>query len=362
VLRLAPNICRGNRKGIPLETKCKNGAYLLVRIEGNIDDKSKGFSKAIYRGDWGMAQRMAARTPKRRPRHSAGPTKVRAQRHKASDSDGAFYDRANEAEGHNSDEYHRTCEICDGSDTTLLASYTVSKWPVVSCDDCGFVFLSRVPNYDLLNIEYAWEKTFAIERQRRTQRVWGVFDQLTRIRTTVGKLIDNASQGRSLGTTGRVLEIGCGGGTRVASGPTPYGIEISKALAHKADPIFAARGGRVIHAPAAEGLTQFPDSYFDTVLMRSYLEHEAQPRLVLKEARRTLKTGGTVYVRVPNYGSVNRRVMGSRWCGFRFPDHVNYFTPKHLKRLAASCGFTYRRINWYSPFDDNLIVELIACN
>ncbi|MGI9404278.1 MAG: methyltransferase domain-containing protein [Hyphomicrobium sp.] len=96
--------------------------------------------------------------------------------------------------------------------------------------------------------------------------------------------------------------------------------------------------------------------------MRSYLEHEAQPRLVLKETRRTLKTGDIVYVRVPNYGSLNRRVMGNKWCGFRFPDHVNYFTSKHLKRLAASCGFTYRRINWLSPFDDNLIVEFTANN
>ena len=257
-------------------------------------------------------------------------------------------------------EHSRNCEICGGSDTTLLASYTVSKWPVVSCDDCGFVFLGRVPDYELLNTEYAWEKTYAAEKTKRTRQNWGKLDRVTRVRTSIGKLINNASQGRSLGSTGRVLEIGCGGGTRVASGPTPYGIEISEALAHKADPIFAARGGRVIHAAATEGLTQFPESYFDTVLMRSYLEHEAQPRLVLKEARRTLKTGGTVYVRVPNYGSVNRRVMGSRWCGFRFPDHVNYFTPKHLKRLAASCGFTYRRINWYSFFDDNLIAELIA--
>ncbi len=361
MLRLAPNICRGNSKGIPLETKCKKWC-IFVDIEGNIDDQSKGFSKAIHREDWGMAQRMAARTLKRRPLHSATPTKVRAQRQKTSDSDGAFYDRANEAEGDNSVEYHRICEICGGSDTTQLASYTVSKWPVVSCDDCGFVFLGRVPNYDLLNIEYAWEKTFAIERQRRAQRVWGAFDQLTRIRTTVGKLIDNAGQRRSIGTAGRVLEVGCGGSTRIASGPTPYGLEISEVLARRAGPVFAARGGEVIHAPAVDGLTQFPDEFFDAVLMRSYLEHEAQARLVLDETRRVLKTGGIIYIRVPNFGSLNRHVMGAKWCGFRFPDHVNYFTAKDLKRLSASCGFIYRRINWYSPFDDNLIAELIACN
>lgn len=263
--------------------------------------------------------------------------------------------------GKNGDtEHSRICEICGGSDTTQLESYTVSKWPVVSCDDCNFVYLGRVPDYDLLNTEYAWEKTFANESKKRAQKLWGAFDQVTRLRTKIGRLIDNAGQRRSIGSTGRVLEIGCGGSTRIASGPTPYGIEISEALAHQAGAVFTARGGKVIHAPAIDGLAQFPDGFFDAVLMRSYLEHEAQPRKVLSDTRRTLKPGGIAYVRVPNYGSLNRRVMGTKWCGFRFPDHVNYFSSKDLRRLAASCGFTYRRINWLSPFDDNLIVELRA--
>jgi len=40
------------------------------------------------------------------------------------------------------------------------------------------------------------------------------------------------------------------------------------------------------------------------------------------------------------------------------PDHVNYFTGRSLRRLAESTGFTYRRINWLSPFDDNIIAIL----
>jgi len=257
-------------------------------------------------------------------------------------------------------EHNRICEICGSSQSTQDTLYTASEWPVVSCDDCGFVFLGRVPDYEQLNADYAWGTTFEAEEKRRTSNLWGAFDMATRVRTTIGKLIDNAGLRRSIGSTGRVLEIGCGQTTRIPSGATPYGIEISEALVRQAAPVFTARGGKVIHAPAVSGLTQFPDGFFDAVVMRSYLEHEAQPRLVLKETRRTLKHGGIVYVRVPNFGSLNRRVMGTNWCGFRFPDHVNYFTPKDLKRLAATCRFTYRRINWLSPFDDNLIVELRA--
>ena len=50
--------------------------------------------------------------------------------------------------------------------------------------------------------------------------------------------------------------------------------------------------------------------------------------------------------------------MGAEWCGFRFPDHVNYFTPTSLKALATSIGYEFRWMNRLSLFDDNLIVEL----
>jgi hypothetical protein len=46
-----------------------------------------------------------------------------------------------------------------------------------------------------------------------------------------------------------------------------------------------------------------------------------------------------VVVKVPNFASVNRRLRGNRWCGFRFPDHVNYFTPATLARLAHEAGY-----------------------
>jgi len=63
-------------------------------------------------------------------------------------------------------------------------------------------------------------------------------------------------------------------------------------------------------------------------------------------------------VRVPDFGSVNRRVMGVRWCGWRFPDHVNSFTRESLHRIAGAIGIEYARTNWLSPFDDNIIAIL----
>lgn len=252
-----------------------------------------------------------------------------------------------------------TCEVCLKSGVTLVEKYTRSPWPVVACNACGFVFLGRVPDYETLSIDLAWEKQHAEEkdRRRKTSRL-ARFDAITRFRLALGRAIDRARHRSGMPKTGRVLEIGCGGTIRVPEGPVPYGIEISEALSRKARPIFEARGGAVYHEPATTGIDRFPENFFDAIVMRSYLEHEAQPRLILERALSRLKPGGKILLRSPNFNSLNRHIMGAGWCGFRFPDHVNYFTPRSLGNLARSIGYEFRWRNWLSPFDDNLIVEL----
>ncbi len=77
---------------------------------------------------------------------------------------------------------------------------------------------------------------------------------------------------------------------------------------------------------------------FNGVIMHSYLEHEVEVMAVLNGAFRALRPGGKVYVRVPNFGSLNRRLIGAKWCGFRYPDHVNYFTLASLRQVASRAG------------------------
>jgi hypothetical protein len=70
---------------------------------------------------------------------------------------------------------------------------------------------------------------------------------------------------------------------------------------------------------------------------------------------RVLAPGGSIYVRVPNYGSLNRRMLGAKWCGFRYPDHVNYFTTTSLGAMAGDCGLKLKLLNPIRlPLDDNI--------
>jgi len=90
-------------------------------------------------------------------------------------------------------------------------------------------------------------------------------------------------------------------------------------------------------------------------MLRSFLEHEVEPKALLREASRVLTDNGRIYIRVPNFGSINRRISGAQWCGFRYPDHVNYFSTHSLRSMAEDCGLSLRLTNpLLLVFNDNI--------
>lgn len=235
----------------------------------------------------------------------------------------------------------RACPVCTSAASAVVAKYSHPDWPMARCADCNFTYLKQAPVYEALSEDLGWTEQFKREKKRRKQKepllAW--LDQKTRWRLHLFRT-DEWAQIKRRVPSGNMLDVGCGGFDFIPEPYTPFGIEIEKAPAEAADAAMRRRGGFAIHAPALEGLSRFEDDFFDGIVMRSYLEHEARPRAVLAETRRTLKPGGTVYVKVPNFGAVNRPLRGIRWCGFRFPDHLNYFDERSLRALAGAEGFT----------------------
>ncbi|NOZ32208.1 MAG: class I SAM-dependent methyltransferase [Alphaproteobacteria bacterium] len=250
----------------------------------------------------------------------------------------------------------RPCPICDTQASTPVDRYSRDPWSVERCDDCRHVYLKNPPGYGALEENFAWQKTFRSEHERRLKEspIAYRLDVATRFRhawfrkSTVEKY-------RAWFRSGNILSIGCGNTRGWFQDFTPYGIEISKELAAKADSNMSAHGGYCIFGPGAKAIWKFPAKQFDGVVMNSYLEHEEAPLTVLKGASRVLKSEGAIYVRVPNFGSVSRRAIGRKWCGFRWPDHVNYFTMADLRNIAARANLKVRLLNPLRlPFDDNI--------
>jgi SAM-dependent methyltransferase len=207
----------------------------------------------------------------------------------------------------------------------------------------------------------AWERTTKVEERRRAEirPISYKASKRTRFRKNLlpKKTMLHYIAARVHG--GNVIDLGCGDGHAIMGffPPLfiPFGIEISSKLAASAHDGFASRGGDVINAACIEGLRQFPENFFVAASLRSYLEHEAEPLPVLKALQRVLAPGAFAVVKVPNYGSLNRIVMGRRWCGFRYPDHLNYFSPGSLRAMARKAGFeTSFGLTGRLPTSDNM--------
>lgn len=258
---------------------------------------------------------------------------------------------------------HRQCPVCDRDNADQPpAACSRSPWQIKTCCRCGFVYLENAPAYEQFEENFAWEKSLAAETQRRRQDepLLHVLSRtmkflrlnLLRRRTLVRKIHRHFAPGR-------ILDVGCGSARHMTGLPecfVPDGIEISKHLAAVAQQKFAPRGGTVRNCAALTGLRACDAGHFTGVVMRSYLEHELQPRAVLQEAWRVLQPGGAIIVKVPNFDCAVRKVRGHRWAGFRFPDHVNYFTPPSLRQLLEETNFAVTRFGFldHLPISDNM--------
>lgn len=244
---------------------------------------------------------------------------------------------------------HRDCPICPPDrveEPHLLRR--VKHWALVQCGSCGFVFLQNPPLPAVVAESFGWVNSLKEEKRRRRTDEPVVY-RLSRLGRLPKKILHRDKLRRLMlkfVSEGRVLDLGCGRGQRVESLPdsvVPVGIELEPGPAAAADAAFREKGGYCICAPSSEGLTKLAEANFDGAILYAYLEHEPEPHVVLEALASVLRPGACVIIKVPNYGSINRVLRGTRWCGFRFPDHVNYFSPATLGRLANACGFEVAR-------------------
>lgn len=259
------------------------------------------------------------------------------------------------------------CPNCGKNNQSAIPTrFGDAKWPIKQCVRCDFVFLEIAPVYEMLSHTFAWEKTSQTEKERRALK-----EPIKQFISKNIKTFRNKYLRRSKLTTlialyfqpGNILDIGCAAGGLLMTLDkkfVPHGIEISEALARQAQEKTSQRGGYIVHNDALSGISEFPSGFFTGVIMSAFLEHEINPYELLEQVHRTLSPGGSCVIKVPNYASVNRVIRGKNWCGFRLPDHVNYFTPKSLSFMCKRAGFSIQKFSLVDrlPTSDNMWIVI----
>lgn len=146
---------------------------------------------------------------------------------------------------------------------------------------------------------------------------------------------------------GRVLDVGCGDGSRLARlralGWQVMGQEMDpKAAAHASQ----SHGVQVHLGPLDDA--DFGAAEFDAIVMNHVIEHVHDPVHLLTTCVRLLKKGGVLIAVTPNSESSGHKKFGASWRGLEPPRHVHLFSQRTIRKLADIVGF--REINtWTTP-------------
>ncbi len=261
----------------------------------------------------------------------------------------------------------RECPLCGRNNQSERPSaYSREPWIIRRCADCRFVYLENALPYEEFVTEQAWTENYVKEKAYR-ESIRPVYSTVSRNLRRARRFYETfrpRRKGLSLikryVRAGTVLDVGCGHGhllRQLDNSFVPFGIELEARTAKLANEYAMSRGGFVVHADAVHGLQQLSAEHkFNAIVMLSYLEHEVEPRTVLQLAKKALSDLGHLIIKVPNFASLNRRVCGKKWCGFRYPDHVNYFTPGSLRAFVRGAGLQVAHFGLADrpPFGDNM--------
>lgn len=232
----------------------------------------------------------------------------------------------------------RNCPVCGAAGGAELLTH--DRWRLVACQTCGLAYLPEHPSDEAVDTDFEWSESFARERAERWAR-----NPLARAWTMFVLFLKPSREQRALrwirqfAPRGRMIDVGCGDGRLLALAQR-RGFDV---LGVESSPQMAARARRRIgnERVLCGRLADFPleAGSFDLAVTVSYLEHEPRPAAVCARLFTLLRPGGICIHKVPNYDSWLRRMMGARWSGYRWPEHVQYFTPATLGRLLTDCGF-----------------------
>lgn len=256
------------------------------------------------------------------------------------------------------------CVLCDsegrllhtGLRDTLFGS--PGEWQLRECinPDCGLVWLDPMPNSEEIGKLYQDYYTHASSNpgssdpfltktlsalSKPLYSVWLRISGLRAARKNLNYLYLLNQR------PGRLLDIGCGDGSRLARfrkrGWQVEGHETdTKAAAHAAEK-YAIR----VHTGNLLALGLAGNGY-DAVTLNHVVEHLAEPAAILKECLRLARPGGVVVATTPNARSYGHEVFKHLWRGLEPPRHLYIYSEQALRMLSQKYDLGDAEI-WSTP-------------
>lgn len=229
------------------------------------------------------------------------------------------------------------CYVCGDSATRPVLHK--GRWTYRGCAACHHAWLDPIPSATELTELYGkayfasaanggyadYEGDAALHRANAEDRLQRLDAKSVRVSTAT--------------TTPRtIVDIGCATGfflaVAQAAGWSVAGVELSPWARN----IASQRLGVPVFATLAAAYTDGVRNV-DAVTFFQVLEHIADPRAALVQARALIATGGTLLIETWNRDSLIARAMRSHWQQVTPPSVVHLFSRASATRLLAATGF-----------------------
>lgn len=181
------------------------------------------------------------------------------------------------------------------------------------------------------------------QNEKKFVEKWGFTSSYSSfIRHEIIKLMDTHASSAPL----RVLEIGCACGATLLQIKNQYrqaqlfGIELNE-HASAISGTFAD-----VRAMDAERDLDYPEGYFDYIILADVLEHLYDPWRVVANLKKYLNISGKLLVSIPNtmHYSLLRNVIRGHWtytdAGLLDRTHVRFFTLNELDKMFQDAGYS----------------------
>jgi len=213
---------------------------------------------------------------------------------------------------------HRKCLVC--SSTNLVSLYGYEKFDLVKCSNCNLVFIEKIPLKKELEYYY---------NNYGSNQILSPFTV-----KSYNYLLNEFEHYRSFN---KILDVGTGMGYFLDEAKkrnwNVYGTELSESKKQ----LCINKGIDVLDLDLQNNNIQF-----DIITSFEVIEHLNTPVDEMKKISRNLRKGGLFYCTTPNFNSLSRYFLKSRFNIISYPEHLCYFTPGSLNYLITQ--FPFRKI------------------
>ena len=231
------------------------------------------------------------------------------------------------------DFFECNCPVCFTDAYT--PEYHVKGFSIVRCTNCKMVYVNPRLKDDIIRDIY--KKNYFIKKDYSFSDFgYGNYELTNYLRDKTFNSWYAEFAPFLLVHQGKAMDVGCATGRFLNilknKGWDTNGIELDVDIYNA----LIAKGFRVKNIPVED--YELNERY-DLITLFDVIEHITHLDDCFKKLNLMLSDKGSIVMVTPNIASIQKKIFGRKWFQFKPWEHISYFSPETMQRLAEKFGF-----------------------